>query len=313
MGADISLVKRSLAKQLGLKLEPTTENAVSIYKHTFKLFGCVRMNVYLGHQCLSQHPLYLTDELPYDALLGFDVLLRLSYVLLNARDGQLHFYSKCPKFATEILPFGEVQSLAEWPVTLAEDVELPPQVQAILLGQCTSAPPKDLLFEPAAKLAKEVIIACALACPVRGTVPVRLINPLSKPVKLYRNSTLGKLQLPPNSDTVVHTLQAQGQSMQPWTSTQDSLQSIDLSKATLNGEQQKQLQALLKRNRDLFAMDNLHLGCLNNGIEHTINTGDHLPLRQRAYRTEISRRKEVDQHIQEMLDAGVVRPSQSPW
>ena len=45
----------------------------------------------------------------------------------------------------------------------------------------------------------------------------------------------------------------------------------------------------------------------------TINTGDAWPIKQRPYRTALAKRKLVEKEIQEMLEAGVISPSCSPW
>ncbi len=63
----------------------------------------------------------------------------------------------------------------------------------------------------------------------------------------------------------------------------------------------------------MFATSNLGLGCLSNGVKHTIDTEGHAPIKQRAYRTEVSQRQEVERQVQDMMEAGVVQPSQSPW
>ena len=44
-----------------------------------------------------------------------------------------------------------------------------------------------------------------------------------------------------------------------------------------------------------------------------IDTGSHPPIRQRAYRTPLSKRKQVEQELQKMLEEGVIRPSKSEW
>jgi hypothetical protein len=44
-----------------------------------------------------------------------------------------------------------------------------------------------------------------------------------------------------------------------------------------------------------------------------IETGNAKPIKQRAYRAPLEKLKEIDQQIQEMLQAGVIEPSVSPW
>ena len=44
-----------------------------------------------------------------------------------------------------------------------------------------------------------------------------------------------------------------------------------------------------------------------------LDTGDHPPIKQRPYKTQFAERPKVDQHINGMLEAGVISPSNSPW
>ena len=48
-------------------------------------------------------------------------------------------------------------------------------------------------------------------------------------------------------------------------------------------------------------------------IQLTVNVDGHRPIRQRAYRTPLPKRKVVDDQIDEMLKDGVIQESTSPW
>ena len=44
-----------------------------------------------------------------------------------------------------------------------------------------------------------------------------------------------------------------------------------------------------------------------------IDKGDHPPIKQNPYSLPYSQRQLVKEHVQKMLEAGVIEPSQSPW
>ena len=44
-----------------------------------------------------------------------------------------------------------------------------------------------------------------------------------------------------------------------------------------------------------------------------LNTGDHSPIRLKPYMTPLNQRPIVEQTVKEMLDADIIRKSQSPW
>ncbi|KAI9553742.1 hypothetical protein GHT06_018991 [Daphnia sinensis] len=77
-------------------------------------------------------------------------------------------------------------------------------------------------------------------------------------------------------------------------------------------EFQAPLSQLLNDFHDLFASKDSELGNTNL-IKHTIDTEGRGPIRQRPYRVTNNQRKLLEDKVQEMLDAKVIRYSQSPW
>ena len=50
-----------------------------------------------------------------------------------------------------------------------------------------------------------------------------------------------------------------------------------------------------------------------NIVKMSIDTGDHPPIKQRPYKIPFSQRPQVNKALDDMLEAGIIRPSQSPW
>ena len=72
------------------------------------------------------------------------------------------------------------------------------------------------------------------------------------------------------------------------------------------------INEVLKRYDYLFSTDLNKLGHCE--IEPcNIDTQGHVPIKQRPYRLPLTKRKIVEEQIKEMQDAGVIRPSSSPW
>ena len=74
----------------------------------------------------------------------------------------------------------------------------------------------------------------------------------------------------------------------------------------------KCIDEVVEEYSEVFSSKGQPIGNCNVG-ECTIDTGDHPPIKQRAYRMPFSKRHLVEVQIQEMLDAGVIQPSSSPW
>jgi transposase InsO family protein len=84
------------------------------------------------------------------------------------------------------------------------------------------------------------------------------------------------------------------------------------AKAELNGEQLSRLNGLIENFSGIFAESDLDLGSTN-VIQYNIDTGDHPPIKQRAYRIPHLQKPVVEEHLKNMLNAKVIQPSTSPW
>lgn len=80
------------------------------------------------------------------------------------------------------------------------------------------------------------------------------------------------------------------------------------SSKLLQREDVDKLKLLLIEFQDVFAKDEFDLGNFT-AIEHSIDTVDNKPVKQRIRRTPVRFEKEEEAHLQKMLDAGLIKPS----
>ena len=88
---------------------------------------------------------------------------------------------------------------------------------------------------------------------------------------------------------------------------------IDLS-GLENWPERLQLEAkeMLKRNAKVFSKDDMDMG-RTNLVKHHIKLTDPVPFKEAYRRIPPQMYDEVKTHLQEMLDLGAIRPSNSPW
>lgn len=200
---------------------------------------------------------------------------------------------------------------------------IPPRCEHFTMASCEAPADLDLIFDPATRLEdqKQVLCASALVQTKEQEIPVRFVN-VEAPVLIYKGTTLGSVQFskPPHVCTVetvtkkavtrqkLPTVAADKCSIEP----PDPLENLDLSQSCLTSEEKDQLKQLLLEFQDIFAAGNQDLGCLPN-VRHNIITGDAAPIHQRPYRTPWSLRPVLDEHVDSMLQAKVIRESSSPW
>ena len=73
-----------------------------------------------------------------------------------------------------------------------------------------------------------------------------------------------------------------------------------------------QFERMLLEHHNIFSLDKNEIGCTDTA-EHVIELLDTEPFKERFRRIAPPLVEEVREHIQEMLDGGAIRPSQSPW
>jgi len=81
---------------------------------------------------------------------------------------------------------------------------------------------------------------------------------------------------------------------------------------SVTSEQAEGLTRLLNRYSDVFSKNELDLG-VTPLAKHRIVTKDTRPLRQTLRKQPFHLLEKKDEHVKEMIKAGVVEPSNSPW
>ena len=87
---------------------------------------------------------------------------------------------------------------------------------------------------------------------------------------------------------------------------------LDLKHGTeVSSTEQEALGELLLQNNDVFALSNDELGTTD--VTHSIDTGDHPPIKQPPRRIPYALRQTLDEMVDDMLRQEVIQPTSSPW
>ncbi|VDI37975.1 Hypothetical predicted protein [Mytilus galloprovincialis] len=87
---------------------------------------------------------------------------------------------------------------------------------------------------------------------------------------------------------------------------------FESNQANLDKDQKEKFRDLLIEYSDIFSKSSEDIG-LTDLVEHTINTGNHPPVRQRPRRIPLARMKDAEAEIQKMVKQDIIEPSTSPW
>ena len=132
-----------------------------------------------------------------------------------------------------------------------------------------------------------------------GTIPIRLVNPSAQPVKVFRETRLGDFS---SVEDEVETFElnefpqevlsamSEGQ-MKNQLPHHDYSDLPDLSDSILNDDDRIKFRELFRCYVFAFADDQLGKTSL---VQHVIDTGDAMPIKQRPYRTSPRCKQEID-------------------
>ena len=202
----------------------------------------------------------------------------------------------------QIPPLSEVEIMA--PTSLKQADESPSSC-AFLVETVNNRPPI---------VVANAIVATRVECSQELVVPIRLLNPSSKTVTIYKGTKIAHVSPLMESELILNVNPSQPNEVHYVSPVaQEALwQLVENSGEVLGSQQQRQLYQLLLGFADVFAFDDTDLGRTKK-LHHTISTENCQPIRQAARRMPVYHKEEVRKLIEDMLKRDVIQPSKSPW
>ncbi|KAL7825810.1 hypothetical protein SRHO_G00335480 [Serrasalmus rhombeus] len=172
-----------------------------------------------------------------------------------------------------------------------------------------------LLEPPESGLPAGLLVSPCLLSVVRGTVYVPVVNVGTTEMLLHPCVQLGSLSLAyvinlPSGVEEQRFATATMSSQAVASSVQTQLESLDLS--MLSEKERSEVVSLLQKFQTVFSAHESDLGCTNL-ISHDIPLLDEVPVRQRYRRVPPSEYEVVKAHINQLLEAQIIRESSSPY
>lgn len=202
------------------------------------------------------------------------------------------------------------------------DITIPP-LHATLIPVKLSRVPNNVavLLEPVDSLSNKYCLAGARATviPQKGITFMKILNPMSTPATIKSKQVLGKLFPLESLKTFDESDTPQVNSVHPQKNLSDAEYikiakdlEISLDNCALSDAQKQKLLIFLGKNHDVFASSSSDIGCTN-VYQHRIETGNHTPHRQKPYRQSPEGQARIDEHVNQMLQDGVIVESESTW
>ncbi len=303
-GASVSLISEKVARSLKVRWEAPRAQCSSMTSHQLRLMASARASVTVG-TCRIMHRLHVLKDAPSNCIIGSDILAEYGAVTFNFAKQHLAIEGQRIPFVTKTIP----ENLK---VTAPETMVLPSRTETLFVAHVAAAPPIPLLvaIEPNEAVLRKtgLYLARSLNYLQQGRVTVRIMNPHSFPIKLFKGMAVGRAE-PAIEATLVGALNppAPMNQMNPPVAP-------DLTKSGLNPVQKDSLNYLIRQYTDVFAKDDFDLR-RTPLIKHHSDTGTNAPVRSRPYRIPEAQKPIIKQHIDKMLQHGIISPSTttSPW
>ena len=283
----------------------------------------------------------IQDQAPVDLLLGTDLLPPLGFALIEKNtEGEDRSLMVAPETNIEGTTLcGTEPDERRAEVRLLQAVRIPARHQKLVrarIDRKTSVAPG--MFEPTLPFANELglSIAEALVEPDENDcITLVMANMDLDATTMAEGQVLGtvvpaELQeaessaMPGEASAEEGSLKAREQlpdgamlaQVQPTAGGEDRgeeiLHRISWDSGSLPPDESTRLKRFIMENHDVFALTGSELGATR-VITHSIETGDHPPIRQPARRTPFALRRTIEELTQEMLEHDVIQPSHSPW
>ena len=327
-GAEISLLPwQHPAVQEKLKqLETVLVQPVTVNGNPIPLCGQLKAVVKIDDNLIASN-FYITDgNIP--PILGLDVMRNLEHI-------QIDFVNHLVKFGPPIPKKDSDPKLQNSPplisrITQAYRVELdstlivPSRHEARIVGNLMASNREELLalegktliLEPTGQLGDNVACARSLVSVQKGRIPIRICNPFETEVHLRPGMFVGHAELVSDESPVIAALQEE-EDIELMSAGSSSARTAKEVIATLVEEAEVSpvekglLQQFLHQHEKVFSVG----GELGRYSKHpfSINTGNAHPIRQMPRPVPYHRKAEVDRQLDEMLEKGIIEPTDSEW
>ena len=265
--------------------------------------GCVNVNFRIGGTEVSQD-FYVVRDLNRNMILGLD--------WLKQNNVRIYFDLKSLRINGKTYVNLEEDIHVASTVRMKNTCVLKPNTACICYGKVRNNPDLpsgqsyDISEIERGFLAKEpgLKVINTVSCLNKNrTIPLLVVNETNRHFKLYRHGLMARIS-PVNDTKIVDATSIIKNS--PIDS------KLNLNDLDVSSEYRPQIEKLVKMNCDLFASNDSELGHTD-VVKMKIDTGDAKPIKMRPYRTPLKNREVIDKALEEMLEAKVIRRSNSPW
>jgi transposase InsO family protein len=136
-----------------------------------------------------------------------------------------------------------------------------------------------------------------------GKILIALSNPTTQTLVIQPRAKLCELH---------HVIKDQMSSTSPDAIPAKWMEDVSVNLEALTIHQRKEVLEFLSKWEDVFSQNDLDIG-ITSLVKHQIHLADDTPFRQRHRRIPPHMYEEVKEHLEQLLEGGIIRKSHSPW
>ena len=198
-------------------------------------------------------------------------------------------------------------------ILMADNVVVPPLSQVTITAQAPirtwSSVATHCILDTTEPI-NGLFIARSIVSPTSAKVPLTICNTRNTPLTIHKGIQLGMTE--PTEAVEYRTPEEPAMSIRDIEIQRIIEQIIASLPSDLTEEHRQHLSNVLFKYSHCLSLNEFDLG-FTDLVEHTIDTGNAAPIRQTLRRQPLAYQAQIDEHVQQMLKAGVIIPSTSPW
>ena len=317
-GSDVSIAGQDVARRMGWPIYAHHTREVSVANNeTMTISGAARVLLRVGKRQIETEILVSPD---FEGLiLGYDWLHR-----------QGSFEWDFPRERIRLGRGNWVSMQKDEPlvkvrrIVATKDVVIPARGQATATAHmlhnarsCMSAPSQYGVMESQPVTTVEHVYSGRVLLPMSMTTPqVPVLNSREREIVLRKGTLLGKVFA---ARGATNPVKKGSRVNRIWAEDDPSLKYQEVIGKMVNdlppdltNEQKEKVRELLTRYRTILSTGDHDVG-RTPLVEHTIDTGDHWPIRQPLRRQPFQHQAYIDEETDRMLEYGIIELAASPW
>ena len=282
--------------------------------HMLEVLGVLEIPIELGQNSFKQE-VHVIKDLHHSLIIGLDFIMA-NKLHLDFETNTLHAKTNTDIPLIHPIEVNAGLARADKQFTIPKRSETLIKVQ---LSRCKDGQSVYLNPLPSLTLSQQLIAAKCLVTVHKRRAVIKVLNPTYSDVIVRDRQVLATIEeiypdqvIPFSNSHDEESVEVNAIKPDSESSNENKLE-FDLSESDLTEEQKHALSSFLYEYTDIFSSDLSQLG-KTSLYKHKIETlPGAKPVRKQFYRTSPETSKEIRKHVDEMLEHGIVQPSNSEW